>query len=61
MITKEENRFSLPKEQLAAFCRKHYIKKLSLFGSILLMVFDLTAILIFWLNSKKVKLQDFDC
>ena len=35
MIIKEENRFSLSKEQLAAFCRKHYIKKLSLFGSIL--------------------------
>ena len=26
---------SIPKKQIAAFCRRHHIKKLSLFGSVL--------------------------
>ena len=28
-------RIEIPKEQIAAFCRRHHIRKLSLFGSVL--------------------------
>ena len=28
-------KISIPKEQIAEFCRKHYIRKLALFGSVL--------------------------
>jgi len=28
-------RIPIPKEQIAKFCRKHYVRKLALFGSIL--------------------------
>ena len=28
-------RIDIPKEQIAEFCRRHYIRKLSLFGSVL--------------------------
>lgn len=28
-------RISIPKEQIAEFCRKHYIRRLALFGSVL--------------------------
>ena len=30
-----KNRFEMPKEKIEAFCRKHRIRKLSLFGSVL--------------------------
>ena len=28
-------KISIPKERIAEFCRKHYIRKLALFGSVL--------------------------
>jgi uncharacterized protein len=31
----DPNRPAIPKEEVAAFCRKHFIRKLSLFGSAL--------------------------
>jgi predicted nucleotidyltransferase len=30
-----ENRILVPKEQIADFCRRHHIRKLALFGSVL--------------------------
>jgi hypothetical protein len=30
-----ETRISIPKERIAEFCRKHHIKKLAIFGSVL--------------------------
>ena len=32
---REKNKFEIPKEKIEAFCRKHHIRKLSLFGSVL--------------------------
>ena len=29
------NNVSIPKDEIAAFCRRHYIRRLSLFGSVL--------------------------
>ncbi len=34
-IMNGKSRISIPKERIAEFCRKHYIRKLSLFGSVL--------------------------
>jgi predicted nucleotidyltransferase len=32
---REKNQLEIPKEKIEAFCRKHHIRKLSLFGSVL--------------------------
>jgi hypothetical protein len=32
---REKNKLEIPKEKIEAFCRKHHIRKLSLFGSVL--------------------------
>jgi len=34
-IMREKNQLQIPKEKIEAFCRKHHIRKLSLFGSVL--------------------------
>jgi predicted nucleotidyltransferase len=36
----EKPRFNIPKKAIAEFCRKHHIRKLSLFGSVLRDDFD---------------------
>jgi predicted nucleotidyltransferase len=42
-------RIDIPQEAIAAFCRRHHIRKLSLFGSVL-SDFGPIVISIFWLN-----------
>lgn len=37
---REKNKIEIPKEKIEAFCRKHHILKLSLFGSVLREDFD---------------------
>ena len=32
---RQKNQIEIPKEKIEAFCRKHHIRKLSLFGSVL--------------------------
>ena len=32
---RKKNQLEIPKEKIEAFCRKHHIRKLSLFGSVL--------------------------
>jgi hypothetical protein len=35
---REKNQFEIPKDKIEAFCRKHHIRKLSLFGAGILSV-----------------------
>ena len=32
---RKKNQFEIPREKIEAFCKKHHIRKLSLFGSVL--------------------------
>jgi hypothetical protein len=43
----------LPKDKIADFCRRHYIRKLAVFGAVLRGACGRTAILTSWWNSNQ--------